>query len=349
MKLWRWSVVIVMGTANPACARVEPPPGGPPDDSPPGVLATLPESLTVAPDWTDPVVINFDERISERGAVEAVAVSPRTSPVNVERGRSGVRVSLRDGWVPGTIYHVTVGPGISDLFNNQMRRPVTLVFSTGPEIPATTVNGLVTDRVTDRPEAGLRLEAIRRTDSLVYATPTDSAGRFEIAHIPQGSYLLRAFRDVNLNRVLDSFEAHDSAAIEVDGVEAAVRLSIVVPDSTAPLLTEVTLRPDGRVDLRFDDYLDPAQVLATTDVQIADSAGVVVPVASISRDGGAAADTIAAANLRPSQTLIVQLAPETVLVPGAEYQVNVRGVRNLVGVAGDSEQELEVPRPVGPP
>lgn len=348
MILWRVTPLLVLGLAFLACARVEPPPGGPPDNSPPGVAATLPESLTVAPGWTDPVLVTFDERISERGAVDAVAVSPRTSPVDVERGRSGLRVSLRDGWVPNTIYHVTVGPGISDLFNNQMRRPVTLVFSTGPEIPATSVSGVVTDRVTDRPEVGLRLEAIRQVDSLVYAAPTDSTGRFEIAHIPQGSYLLRAFRDVNRSRSLDSFEARDSATIEVNGMEEAIRLSIVAPDSTAPALTEVSLRSDGRVELRFDDYLDPAQTLQADAVQIADSAGALVPVVSVGRDTGAGGDTGSAA-LRPSQLLLVALAPGTVLVPGAEYQVTVRGVRNLVGAAGDSEQEFEVPRPVGQP
>jgi hypothetical protein len=111
---------------------MDPPPGGPEDRSPPGVVAVSPDSMAVVPGWDDPVVVTYSERISERQVEESVMVSPRTSPVAVDRGSRQIRVSLRRGWEPGQIYHVTIRPEIQDLFNNRVTEPVHLVFSTGP-------------------------------------------------------------------------------------------------------------------------------------------------------------------------------------------------------------------------
>ncbi|MBW3628371.1 MAG: Ig-like domain-containing protein [Gemmatimonadetes bacterium] len=265
-----------------ACAHVEPPPGGPEDKTPPTIASTLPDSMAVVPSFTGPVVLRFSERISEQGAIEAVSVSPRTSTVQIDRGRDGIRVSLRGGWLPGTIYHVTVTPEVRDLFNNRLAAPTTLVFSTGPAIPQTLVLGGVTDRITGLPSVETRVEAVRRADSLVYAVPTDSAGAFRIAHIPTGAYVLRAYRDANRNRALDGYEPRDSAVIEVGAEkQASVPLAILDPDSTAPRVTAATASAGGRVELRFDDYLDPAQALDSTMVTIADSAGAAIVVRSV--------------------------------------------------------------------
>ena len=363
-----------------ACAHVEPPPGGPEDTIAPRVSFMQPESLSVVPGFTSPVIIRFDERISEQGANEAVSVSPRTSTVNIDRGREGIRVSLREGWEPGVIYHVTVNREVRDLFNNRLEEPISVVFSTGPPIPETRVGGTVVDRLTGRPSADSRVEAVRTVDSLVYAVPTDSAGSFHIAHIPTGSYLLRAFRDANRNRALDSYEPRDTTRIEVGGDAGdSIRLAIVDPDSTAPKLASATPAAGGGVELKFDDYLDPAQELDSTFVTIADSAGVPRSVTQVTFAPPARADSAAAparppaptapapgaapaarplaaapepTGPLPSQTLYVQVAAETPLAPGTTYRVTVRSIRNVVGLAGESSAPLTVPAarpPAAPP
>jgi hypothetical protein len=377
-RAWLRAAPLVLA-ALAACAHVEPPPGGPEDRTPPVVASSEPESLSVVPGWTRPVVLRFSERISEQGAEEAVSVSPRTSPVQIDRGRDGIRVSLRGGWRPETIYHVTVSPEVRDLFSNRLAEPVTLVFSTGPAIPATAVLGTVTDRITGRAAIDTRVEAVRRADSLVYAVPTDSSGDFRIAHIPAGTYLLRAFRDANRNRALDGYEPRDSAVVEVGAAEPpVVPLAIVDPDSTAPRLTAATPARGTRVELRFDDYLDPTQPLDSVVVEIADSAGASVRVSSIDfaeppaapRDSAATPAPAAAPGAGapppeaaprppppppappglPGRTLFVELAPETPLAAGRTYRVTVRGVRNVVGLVGESSADLIVPqeRPAPP-
>lgn len=340
-----------------ACAHVEGPPGGPEDKVPPALLVTRPDTLAVVPSWDAAAVLVFDERLSERGLQDAIAVSPRTSMVVVDHRGDEIRVRLREGWRPGIIYHVTLQPGAQDLFNNPLVEPVTLVFSTGPEIPATLLTGVVTDPITRKPEVGIRVEAIRSADSLVYAVPTDSAGGYRLGRIPEGEYEVRAFRDLNRNRALDDFEPRGLAsATVVAGDSARQALGVLMPDSTPPTVASVELR-DSILELKFDDYLDPEQSLPPARVQIRDPEGRFVPVASItvgtpraeppaapSRPGREQPADTATAPL-PSQSLFIRLADDAEVEPGVTYSIRVRDLRNLAGLTGDAETELKVAAP----
>lgn len=331
-----------------ACAQMDPPPGGPEDRAPPTVVSLAPDSMAVVPGWDDPVVVTFSERISERQVEEAVMVSPRTSPVAVDRGSRQIRITLRRGWEPGQIYHVTIRPEIQDLFNNRVTDPVQLVFSTGPAIPQTRLSGLVLDRITGEPEEDARVEAIRRADSLVYAVPSDSVGRFVIDHIPEGEYLLRAFPDPNRNRLLDPFEKRDSTALSVTVADAAsAELSLVLPDTTPPQLLSAAADADRRVELRFDDYLDPSQPLDSTTVSVIgpDGASVAISSVTVGRPDEEPADTTADAPVLPARELVAQLAEGVELVPEAEYRVAAAGIRNIVGLTADVEGEFTAPEP----
>jgi hypothetical protein len=360
--------------APAACAHIEAPPGGAEDLAPPALLATRPDSLAVLRAWNAPAVLVFDERVSERGVEEAVSVSPRTSPVRVQHRGDEIRVSLRDGWQPGVIYHVTLEPTVQDLFGNRIAEPVGLVFSTGPQIPDTRVSGAVVDRITGRPEVGARVEAIRAADSLVYAVPSDSAGRFVLARIPEGDYRVRAYRDLNRNRALDPFEQRDTTVLRVAaGAPEEARLALLMPDTTPPVLASVTSR-DGALELRTDDHLDPEQELGPAQVEIVGPDGRALQVARVTlgAEGAAAgraaptgtpADPPAPPDLAatgpppaaperlPSQLLIVELAEGVAPTPGAEYLVRLRAVRNVNGLVGDSERTWTAPaaEPAAPP
>lgn len=330
---------------------------------PPYLVAQQPDSLAVVPGFSGPVVIEFSERISEQQVEEAVMVSPRTSPVAVDRGSRSIRVFLRRGWEPGQIYQVTIRPVIQDLFNNRLAAPVEVTFSTGPAIPDTRLAGTVIDRITGQPEADSRVEAIRQTDSLVYAVPSDSSGAFVFTHVPEGEYLLRAFPDANRNRMLDPFEARDSLVASITTTDTtAVELSLVMPDSTPPVIASASAGADGRIDVRFDDHLDPGQVVEPSAITITGPDGGAVGIASVSvgeppeapadtavtaPDAPPAAprDSVPVERRLPAQLLAIQLAQGVQLTPEAEYTVAVTGVRNVVGLVGDSEETFTAPQP----
>ncbi|CAN5682240.1 hypothetical protein BH23GEM6_BH23GEM6_04700 [soil metagenome] len=343
------------------CAHVEPPRGGPEDQEPPQLLVSRPDSLAVVPNLTTPVVLLFDERISERGIEAAVMVSPRTSMVRIDHRRDELRVSLRDGWVQGVVYHITVLPEIQDLFGNRRTEPISFVFSTGPPIPDTRISGRVTDRITGRNEAGVRVEAIRLADSLVYAAPTDSAGRFEMSRVPEGEYRMRAYRDMNRDRALDPFEPRDSALVTITEADAAtVSLSLLLPDTTPPQLGSVRAVNEN-IEVQFDDHLDPDQTFTAGQVTIRAPDGTLLPIAEVGVGAleaqvreGTPGQTPAptqpprvpvspAALILPSQTLMIRLGDGTALQPGLEYRVSIRGVRNVNGLSNDAEGTFTAP------
>jgi hypothetical protein len=337
----RWSLAVALLTG---CAHVEAPPGGPEDRTAPTLVSTQPDTLAVVPPFAGPVILAFDERLSERGLEESVLVSPLTSPPVVDHRGNQIRVSLRRGWVAGQVYQITVLPGVQDLWNNRIAQPITLVFSTGPAIPNTRLAGSVVDRITGRPEIGQRVEAVRQADSLVYATATDSAGAFLFSRIPAGPYQIRAFRDLNRNRTLDDYEPFDVAAVTVTAGATevpAVRLAIAPPDTTPPVVASASVSGTA-IQVQFDDYLDPAQPVTPAQVQITGPGGQAVAVSSvrIGQERGAPADTAAAGRL-PSQTLSVE--PAAALTPRAEYRIRVTGIRNIRGLTGGGEATFRAP------
>ena len=83
-----------------------PPPGGPPDRTPPRLIATLPESVTVLEGFDGWVEFTFDEVISEGGQPNfglgtgdlerLVLLSPGTEVPRVDWRRNTVKVRWRD-------------------------------------------------------------------------------------------------------------------------------------------------------------------------------------------------------------------------------------------------------------
>ena len=337
----RWSAALMLLAS---CAHVEPPPGGPEDRAAPVLVSTSPDTLAVVPQFSGPVTLVFDERLSERGLEESVLVSPLTSAPVIDHRGNQIRVSLRRGWQPGQIYQITVLPGVQDLWSNRIAQPFSLVFSTGPVIPNTRLAGTVVDRITGRPEVGQRVEAVRQPDSVTYATATDSAGAFVFSRIPAASYQVRAYRDLNRNRILDEYEPFDIAtsAVAAGAAQApALRLAVLLPDTTPPAVASASASGTA-VQVQFDDYLDPAQQITPAQLRITGPGGQVIAVTSARVGGaaGAAADTSGAERL-PSQTLTVE--PAGALTPQAEYRIRATGIRNVRGLVGGGEATFRAP------
>jgi hypothetical protein len=254
-----------------ACAQSIPPPGGELDRTPPGIIATVPDTQAIVPDFTDAVKFTFDERISERGAERSVIVSPATGEVHIDRGRSSISVKLDGGWRPNEVYRVILLPGVRDLFGNERKEPAELVFSTGAPIPETAIAGVVVDRITGRPASRVIVDAFRSTDSVTYSTVGDSAAFFALRFVPQGSYELRAWVDQNENRRRDASEAISMPQVlslntAVDTV--ILELSVVPADTTSPVLQRAEVRDSLQVRLFTDDYLDPGAPLEFVEVAL---------------------------------------------------------------------------------
>lgn len=373
-RIQRWAAALAV-LLSAACAQMEAPSGGPTDSIPPMMVAIRPDTNAVLERWTGPVIFGFDEELSEEGVDEAVTLSPRLGPVAVDKENDEIRVQPRRGWQPGIIYQVEVAPGVRDRFNNPIRTPIRLVFSTGPAIPDTRAGGSVTERVTGSPATEARVDAMRISDSLVYSTQTDSAGRFRFSQVPEGEYRLLGYRDTNKNKRVDGYELRDTAFVTIAvGQAPTAELSLLPNDTTAPAVGSARIT-QGWVEIRFDDNLDPEQPLSPEQVVLVgpDSARIAIAEVRVgppvqADTSGAEADSADAADAErppavqaavdsaeaaqtqaplPSQALFAR--PATELIADTTYVVRVQGVRNINGLVGGGEARLRTPRPPPPP
>lgn len=370
------------------CARAGGPPGGVPDETPPRVLGTAPDTFAILESPPPHVEIVFDERISERpvsGTMDdAVLVSPRTGSVRVSHGRRSLEVSMAGGFRPGVVYQVTVLPVINDMFRNPLQEPYEYFFSTGGDFHPNVLAGLVSNRLTGEPAAGARVDARLEGDTIVYATNADEEGLFSLRYIPPGPYEIVAYEDQNRNRAPDFPEPRDSTFETVGAADTVVVLDLALlqPDTTANILASANVADSISVRLTFSDFLDPADPLDDVIVTLTREDGAPAPGVSrvlhahdfqaLLREEAAAAAARAEAE-RDDDPEAEEVTAETPvapadpaqgapplpsrdlglrlsepLEPGIAYGIEISGVPNINGIAGGGG-EAEVTRPVPEP
>ena len=242
-----------------ACAVIQQPPGGPPDFAPPTIVSVRPDSGAVVPDFDDAVEIQFDEVIAENsggGLENLIEVSPRPEQLRIQWKRSRITVEPPDGWRPGIVYHVVLAPGITDLRNNRMEEGLSLIFSTGGEIPDTRIDGVVIDWEAGRPGLNALVEAVLLPDSLVYVTHADSSGEFSLMQVPRGTYKLYATIDNNSSNRRDLREAFDSVSVVLDSTASHVFWTFT-PDTVGPQIRGVDPSDSLTAEIEFNQMLAP--------------------------------------------------------------------------------------------
>lgn len=311
------------------CAKIENPPGGPPDFTAPVVLAIAPDSGAELDGFDDDFEIRFNEVISERsggGLENLVRIAPRPEETRVSWKRSRVTAKPKDGWRPGVVYHVQLLPGFADLRNNRLDTTITVIFSTGGAIPATRLDGTVIDWEGSRVAAGALVEAVLLPDSLVYYTTADSGGDFTLTAVPPGNYLLLATVDQNGNGLRDARESFDSVSERLDSTLSHVFWTFA-HDTTGPRLRSVAAADSLTVRFELSQPVDPSISWdeAVDVLELPDSVPVAVAAVwteevydSVSERERAVADSLArlaadsaAADSLGADSLIAQVAADT--------------------------------------
>jgi hypothetical protein len=372
-----------------ACARIEAPPGGPPDRAAPRVIATRPDSFATLRNFGGDAEFQFDEVISEGGTPNTgqgtggleklVILSPTTQIPDVNWHRSRITVKPREGWRPNRVYRIQLLPGITDLRNNPSREGTVLTFSTGAPRPQNTLQGLVVDWSSSRPVPNALVVASLLPDSLPYRGIADSSGRFSLGPLPAGDYLVTGVLDQNQNLIHDPREAYASGRVQ-RGRSDVGELWAFVHDTVPPRIQNATADDSVSATMTFSQKLDPRQRLTPRDVRLRllpDSTPVAVAsilpkpvddslnrripsVDTTAADTTARADSLARRRRAPrapsgqdrtGQVLtsrpalfdrLVVRVPRP-WVPGARLVLEVRGVRNVTGVAGTAVGVIAVP------
>ena len=373
-----------------SCARIEPPPGGPPDRSPPRLIATRPESLATFRVFRGVAEFQFDEVISEGGTPnrgegtggleKLIILSPTNRVPEVSWKRSRITVRPNEGWRPNRVYRVQLLPGVTDLRNNRSPEGAVITFTTGAPRPLLMLQGQIVDWSTARPATNGLIIATLLPDSLPYRGVADSSGHFSLGPLPTGDYLVTGVLDQNQDNRQDSREAFATGRVP-RGKSDVGELWAFVHDTNPPRIQTVTADDSVSATVTFSQKLDPRQRLGPRDVRLRllpDSVPVAVssilpkPVDdSLNRkvttpaDTGVTADTLGIADTvrvrgrlgprvrgpAPSQPLTSRPALFDALTlrvprawaPGARLVLEVRGVRNVTGVAGNPVGVVAVP------
>lgn len=252
---------------------MEPPPGGPPDRSPPRLVAIRPDSMARVPGFKGQVEFRFDEVVSEGGTPNTgtgtgdleklIILSPSNRVPGVSWKRNRITVKPSEGWRPNRVYRVQLLPGVTDLRRNRSTVGTVLTFTTGAPLPSTTITGTVVDWSTSRPAAEALVEALLLPDSLPYRGVADSSGRFSLGPLPAGEYLVRGVIDQNHNLKPDPREAFDSVRIR-KGATNAGELWAFEHDTTPARIKTITVADSTSATVEFTQMLDPAQRLQPT-------------------------------------------------------------------------------------
>jgi Bacterial Ig-like domain len=273
-----------------ACARQGAPPGGPVDRRPPVVVTTVPDTFAVDSTFQGPVTFEFNERISERvgsGTLDgAVVVSPRTGQVRVSHSREGLKVEMGGGFKPGLVYRVTLLPVFRDMFNNQMRDPFDLVFSTGAPFVDNAVVGLVWDGITGQPMRDMSVMAVSEKDSTAYFAQSDTGGIYAFRYLPWASYRLVAFDDRNQNHLVDpteprgekTFEFRPGADNKADTL-LPFNVGALQPDTAHARVKTADALDSVTVVVTFDHYLTPSERSTGINVSLVRDSGGAAPKA----------------------------------------------------------------------
>jgi hypothetical protein len=371
-----------------ACARIEPPPGGPPDRAPPRLIATRPDSFAILPGFRGEAEFQFDEVISEGGTPnrgqgtggleKLIIVSPTNNVPDVNWRRNRITVRPKEGWRPNRVYRVQLLPGVTDLRNNRAQKGAVLTFTTGAPRPQTTLQGVVVDWSTSRPAPGGLVVASLLPDSLAYRGVADSSGRFSLGPLPSGDYVVTGVLDQNQNQIQDSREAYGNGRVP-RGRSDVGELWVFVHDTTAPRIQTVTVDDSVSATVAFTQKLDPRQRLTPRDARLRvlpDSAPTAIasilpkPVDDSLNRRGARPDTTRADSLKidslrprptprqparqrpPTEAALTSRPPlfdQLVLRvprpwrPGTRLVLELRGVRNITGVAGNPVGVVAVP------
>ena len=369
-----------------ACASASPPPGGPEDHAPPHLVRVTPDTNALNV-HDGHVSFYFDETINDRGSgAQEVGkhflISPSDGSDRVSWHRSRIDVRPHDGFRPNTAYSVSLLPGLGDLRGNFMKTGATIVFSTGPTIPAGAIEGVAFDWPAERPAPLAFVQAIT-PDSVRYLAQTDSGGRFKVGPLPVGRYFVQAIVDANGNRALDRNEPFDSLTVTVPAA-APIELRTAVRDTLAPRLLTVTASDSVTLRAEFDHLLDPTQTFAVADFRLVAADSSVIPIVTVQSpreeetqalasrqaiaDSTRRADSLAGKPLaplpRPAPTPAKPPAPKpslpppftsvllktaAPLAPNAPYRLTVSNVRGLTGRAKASERSFTTPKPPPPP
>ncbi len=223
------------------CARRGSPSGGPRDITPPQLVKTEPDSMTIN-FKAKRIRLYFDEFIKLQDIQNQLIVSPplKYQPEIRPQGAASkyLELKFKDTLRENTTYTINFGQSVQDNNEGNPSSFLTYVFSTGDYIDSLKVSGVVKDAFKRKadPFISVMLYEIDTayTDSTIFKRPPnyitntlDSTIIFRLKNLKEGQYKLFALKDEAKNNIFDQ---------NVDKI-AYMEDTLTLPNDSTYLLT----------------------------------------------------------------------------------------------------------------
>ena len=193
-----------------ACANPVAPSGGDKDIEAPKVILQQPANGS-ANYQGDVIEIWFDEFITFSASEQNVLITPNMPerPQFQVKGKK-LLIKLPENLDTTVSYSITFIDAIKDYTEGNTVNALKYVFTKGAAIDSASVSGRVIDAQYNASVEGVFVGLYPVTDTAVlsqskpmYIAPADKQGNFTLDYVKEGSYILAAIQDKNLNYIFD--------------------------------------------------------------------------------------------------------------------------------------------------
>jgi hypothetical protein len=192
------------------CAKQTQPTGGPKDEKPPQLLATVPKNGSVNFKGTE-VLLVFSEFIQLNKPKEEIIISPAVKETETIFRKDNVNLRFKEPLKDSTTYSINFREAVQDLTEKNSAKNLKLAFSTGPFLDSLSIAGSTFDLLTNKPLKDVTVAVHYLNDTFnifkhkaEIFTKADEAGNFKIENLKATDFMIYAFYDKNKNLIVDS-------------------------------------------------------------------------------------------------------------------------------------------------
>ena len=222
-----------------SCAAIQSPSGGPKDNTPPVLLASIPESGSINFEGGK-VELMFSEYLQEKSLNNAFKILPETNtPAEIKYEGDKVNIYFPDSLSSDQTYILSINRGLKDEHGVPLSQGVQLAFSTGSRIDKSKIrgrifyNGAPSSLLWKLKDSTDHIDFYKRMPD--YSIDTNDEGEYEFSYLSVGDYKVvgidRAFNGKLIDAEYGVYGLPWTSYISVDSIDIVKQsINIIVPN-----------------------------------------------------------------------------------------------------------------------
>ena len=222
-----------------SCAAIQSPSGGPKDNTPPVLLASIPESGSINFEGGK-VELMFSEYLQEKSLNNAFKILPETNtPAEIKYEGDKVNIYFPDSLSSDQTYILSINRGLKDEHGVPLSQGVQLAFSTGSRIDKSKIrgrvfyNGAASSLLWKLKDSTDHIDFYKRMPD--YSIDTNDEGEYEFSYLSVGDYKVvgidRAFNGKLIDAEYGVYGLPWTSYISVDSIDIVKQsINIIVPN-----------------------------------------------------------------------------------------------------------------------